>query len=136
MPSPKESLWKQKLGFYGLNDERFQEILTRQDGKCAICARTFSDNLKFHIDHDHTCCPKMVNGYSYKATSKERTKACGKCVRGLLCSACNAGLGMFNDNVQRMLSAIRYLQTYQPEIHRLDDISLEMLPEWEALDIP
>lgn len=31
-------------------------------------------------------------------------------VRGLLCSACNKGLGMFKDNVKMLEGAIRWLK--------------------------
>jgi len=40
-----------------------------------------------HVDHDHIT---------------------GK-VRGLLCSPCNTGLGMFQENAQLFLKAIQYL---------------------------
>ena len=51
---------------------------------CMICGSTH----KLCIDHCHT-------------TSN---------VRGILCSKCNTGLGMFNDNIDALANAIKYLQ--------------------------
>lgn len=57
---------------YKLSWDKYEEMLAAQGGRCAICQRK---SKKFHVDHDHACCP-----------GKE---SCGKCVRGLLCSMCN-----------------------------------------------
>jgi len=75
---------------YGLSEEMFQELLTAQDGACAICRSTEwpGKNNAPHVDHCHT------------------TGA----VRGLLCGRCNVGLGQFKDDVQRLRAAIAYLE--------------------------
>jgi hypothetical protein len=57
-----------------------------QGSACDICGRTGP----VAIDHDH-------------ATGK---------VRGLLCQACNKGLGMFGDNAALFQKAIEYLSRY------------------------
>jgi hypothetical protein len=49
----------------------------------------------FAVDHDHSCCPGR--------------KACGKCIRGLLCANCNQGLGKFKDDPKLLRNAIDYL---------------------------
>lgn len=67
-------------------------------GKCDSCG----DSLELGemmIDHDHACC------------GTKRT--CGQCVRGILCGACNAGLGSFGDDTRRLVSAIAYLERAQ-----------------------
>ena len=82
---------------YSISSKEYEEMLERQDGVCAICEKS-QLHKRLSIDHDHDCC--------------EGKKSCGKCIRGLLCDACNKGLGMFKDNVPTMESAIKYLQKY------------------------
>lgn len=91
----RNSLWNK----YRMTLEDYRELLAAQDGKCAICgidAPTDFRTRRFHVDHDHSCCP----------TSR---KTCGKCTRGLLCHACNTGLGNFQDNPERLRAAVAYL---------------------------
>ena len=83
---------------HNLSLERYREILAAQDGKCAICAADHPADIRarrFHVDHDHKCCPGR--------------KSCGQCVRGLLCRACNTALGNFQDDIDRLMSAAAYL---------------------------
>lgn len=68
---------------YGIGLEEYQDMFTAQNGTCAICGSAESLN----VDHDHMT---------------------GK-VRGLLCRACNHGLGNFQDSTARLVAAIRYL---------------------------
>ncbi len=82
---------------YNLTMQELVRLLDSQDGGCAICRTPVSVNS--HIDHDHDCCGR-------------REKGCGKCVRGVLCKPCNQGLGMFDDNIQRLQGAISYLMRY------------------------
>lgn len=74
---------------YGLTEEMFDEMLEKQEGRCAICRRIGNGSVRFHVDHDHS------SGF----------------VRGLLCTSCNQGLGSFKDNPDFMLSAIEYLRS-------------------------
>jgi predicted nucleic acid-binding Zn ribbon protein len=75
---------------YGLSVEQYRAMRDRQAGACAICGVT---GKVLHIDHCHST---------------------GR-VRGLLCPACNTGLGQFQDDVERMQSAITYLRERQSE---------------------
>ena len=87
----------QNVKRYGISIERFNEMLTKQDSKCAICKGKFWDEISSpHIDHDHSCC----NG---------QMRSCGKCIRGLLCRDCNQFLGRAKDNIAILESAITYL---------------------------
>jgi hypothetical protein len=87
-PPPEEGHKRQerKARQYGLSHEGLEALLQRQNSRCAICARPFT-RITYVIDHDH------------------RTGA----VRGLLCSNCNTGLGMFADDRRNLQAAIEYL---------------------------
>jgi hypothetical protein len=79
-----------KLKFhFGITLEDYNIMLFEQDGCCAIC-KTHHTELKrnLYVDHNHTT---------------------GE-VRGLLCNNCNAGLGMYKDDITRLTNAINYLK--------------------------
>jgi hypothetical protein len=75
---------------YGISMEDYERMLAAQGGGCAICGATVpSSRTKFFaVDHCH-------------ATGV---------VRGLLCTKCNRGLGLFNDDTDRLSAAVRYLE--------------------------
>lgn len=79
---------------YGVTPEMYDQAI--RNG-CEICG-VIVDTL--HVDHDHKCCPSKSNG---------KTRTCGKCVRGFLCGPCNRGIGMMQDDADRLLAAARYL---------------------------
>lgn len=81
---------------YGITEEQYLQMLVDQNQRCSICKTEFDGNRSPHIDHDHSCCP-------------EEKTSCGKCVRGILCFQCNAGLGKFNDDPALLEAAIVYL---------------------------
>lgn len=71
---------------YGITKDMFNKMLKDQNSKCGICETVVDENSS-HIDHCHTT---------------------GK-VRGILCEKCNKGLGQFNDNINYLKNAIKYL---------------------------
>lgn len=72
----------------GLTVEQYAEMLAAQGGRCAICGKTpEAQGYRLAIDHDHE-------------TGENR---------GLLCWACNSGLGKLGDNVEGLEAALRYL---------------------------
>ena len=78
-------------GDYGITLEKYNEIFEKQGGKCAICGSENSGSKTtkyFFVDHDHST---------------------GK-VRGLLCCKCNFGIGQFNDDIELLKNAIKYLK--------------------------
>jgi hypothetical protein len=79
---------------YGISQLDFELMVEQQQGKCAICKRWLAGALS--VDHDRACC--------------SGSGSCGKCVRGLLCPACNSGLGHFGDDPDRLLAAALYLE--------------------------
>lgn len=70
----------------GVSVEQIEIWLARQGGRCAIC-RGNNGGRRLYVDHCH-------------ATGKGR---------GLLCSTCNTGLGLFKDDPLVLQAAIEYL---------------------------
>ena len=81
---------------FNITKEQFEKMMEDQEWKCKICKSDLQE--RFAIDHNHSCC--------------EGRYSCGKCVRGILCTNCNLGLGNFKDNIDYLKSAIAYLQKY------------------------
>lgn len=77
---------------YGLSPLQFREMITTQQGLCAICRSTLVEGslsgAGLVVDHSHT----------------------SGAVRGLLCNHCNRGLGLFADDPERLLAAATYLK--------------------------
>lgn len=74
---------------YGITEQEFVEILESQNYCCRICEKHEIDNSKnLSVDHNHDT---------------------GK-VRGLLCDACNRGLGMLKDSPLILQKALDYLK--------------------------
>jgi len=74
---------------YGIGFFEYDAMFEKQNGLCAICSSPPPDHHKkrLNIDHCHTS---------------------GR-VRGLLCDACNRGIGLLKDSPDLMLKAISYL---------------------------
>ncbi len=93
----KRKVWRRKvLDKYSLTAEQFAQLVESQGCACAVCGATEPGGAgAWHVDHDHACCAEG--------------RSCGKCVRGLLCSRCNSGLGLFDDDSERLAAALAYL---------------------------
>jgi hypothetical protein len=75
---------------YKLSIEQYNAMLVIQGMKCKICSKQHDHALKrgrLYVDHDH------------------QTGA----VRGLLCGACNSGLGYMKHNKEILIKALAYL---------------------------
>lgn len=72
---------------YSITKERLAALREAHEGKCGLCGIA---GKKLVMDHDHSSGD----------------------VRGLLCSSCNVGLGMFGDSAERLRTAIAYLEKY------------------------
>ena len=79
-----------KKSRYGVTQEQYDEMLVNQNNMCKLCGNKFKSSKDTHIDHCHDT----------------------DIVRGLLCNSCNVALGQFDDNIQNMENAIKYLQKY------------------------
>ena len=91
--NPDYYLTRQLQKTYGITLEWYRKILTEQNGVCAICKKLETTQIRgktiaMSVDHCHT---------SGKA-------------RGLLCTQCNRGLGLFKDDPEILQSAISYLR--------------------------
>lgn len=75
---------------YGIDATQYNDMLERQGGGCAICGATRHDARSANLAVDH--CHET-----------------GK-VRGLLCGACNNGIGRFKHNPVLLENAIGYLR--------------------------
>ena|SRR3990167_3853363 len=71
--------------WYGITVEQYNQLFVDQKGLCAICKEQSEKRLC--VDHEHDT---------------------GR-IRGLLCRACNSGLGHFKENTNNFLNAIKYL---------------------------
>lgn len=73
---------------YGITLDERDSIFKKQRGVCAICKLAIKG--KQEIDHCHS----------------------SGAVRGILCHRCNMLLGMAQDSIKTLMSAIRYLKKY------------------------
>lgn len=75
---------------FGLTSEGYEELLKKQENKCAICDRLRSNlTVDLCVDHDHVT---------------------GK-IRGLLCSRCNRALGALGDSKEGIQKVLEYLES-------------------------
>lgn len=83
---------------YGISLLEYSHIFMSQNGKCAICESETGGTRNgepkaLAVDHDHKT---------------------GK-VRGLLCEACNQGIGKLKDDATILRKAAEYLKKHSPE---------------------
>lgn len=79
---------------YGISYSDYVELETAQKSKCAICGtKDKGQKGVFYVDHCHSS---------------------GN-VRGLLCSPCNLGLGLFKDSEEALAKALSYLKKSNEE---------------------
>jgi len=91
--TPFERRARKLKAAYGMSPQEYEAKYEEQGGRCSICRveAPAGGGKGLHIDHCHE-------------TDK---------VRGLLCSACNLGLGKFMDSSARLRSALHYLAHWQ-----------------------
>lgn len=76
---------------YGLTGDQFWDIVKAQQWSCAICKCEFEPGgTRMNVDHNHDTAD----------------------VRGILCSSCNTGLGMFKDSPDIIDAALAYLEEH------------------------
>lgn len=72
---------------YGITTEQFHTLLEEQNYQCKICGTPHTEEKYLHVDHCHNT----------------------GVVRGLLCTKCNTGLGLFNEDLNLLTKAQKYL---------------------------
>jgi len=77
---------------YGIDQNRYDQLVDEQNGRCAICREIPTPingkRIALVVDHCHD-------------TNR---------VRGLLCTNCNVAIGHMKDDVERLRAAISYLE--------------------------
>lgn len=76
---------------YGIGEVDFNEMLAKQEGKCKICKKPQTEEKYLHVDHCHDT----------------------KKIRGLLCTKCNTGLGLFCESAELLEKAKEYLTEHK-----------------------
>jgi hypothetical protein len=85
-----DAAWARQLRRrFGMTVDDYNAMVRAQHGVCAVCRQSPNGN-HLCVDHDH------------------RTGL----IRGLLCDACNGGIGQFDDDVQLLASAAEYLHAF------------------------
>ena len=88
---------KMREARFGITREQFDALFESQGHVCATCGTDDPGTSYWAVDHDHACCPGSDN-------------TCGKCIRGILCRACNHALGNVRDNPETLARLIDYLK--------------------------
>lgn len=99
---------------YDITEEHYFTLLDEQYGCCAICGsddETIGGHL--HVDHDHESGD----------------------IRGLLCSNCNTGLGLLQDNPDILQSAIKYLHRSR-DLRRNKSMLVKGIAHWAHVQKP
>jgi hypothetical protein len=78
------------LRSYGIDQNRYVQLLEQQNSRCAICGVKEEDHRHSVLNVDHNHATKQV--------------------RGLLCNNCNRGLGHFKDSILNLENALNYLK--------------------------
>ena len=92
--SPEEKrmrLRRQLLATYGMTPEDYDNKLSSQNGVCALCKKKCPTGKPLAVDHNHDT---------------------GE-VRGLLCTNCNTGIGLFYERIDLFEAAVLYLDQYK-----------------------
>lgn len=93
---PPEEIRRQRhriqvIKSYGITEDEFNQMLLKQDNKCAICGTSDWGRPSPSIDHNHKT---------------------GK-VRALLCNRCNRVLGLTEDSPELISKMLEYLKEYE-----------------------
>jgi hypothetical protein len=86
---PETDIEGHLLRSYGITLKKYQALVEKQDGKCAICHGPPNGRVKkLVVDHNHET---------------------GK-IRELLCDGCNRAIGFMKDDPEQLRAAALYLE--------------------------
>lgn len=94
-PNSRSQVSSSLMNAYGLSQADRDAKVLLQGGLCAICGTPPDGNGNasvLHVDHDHETGD----------------------LRGMLCTRCNVGLGMFRDDFNALAAASQYIYAYRP----------------------
>jgi len=92
---PEKGKHSKLMREFGISLDEYYARLKEQDNKCKIC-----------LQHESAIDGKTGNVFSLAVDHCHTTKK----VRGLLCMKCNRALGLLQDDVTVLQSAINYLK--------------------------
>jgi len=78
---------------YGITLKQKEQMIERQNGKCAICKENLDKGKHTCVDHNH------VTGE----------------IREILCKSCNILIGHSKENIEVLKNAVQYLLTHQKQ---------------------
>lgn len=99
LSNPEKCFDRSLRRYYGIGIKEYEALHKIQSGLCAIC-----DKPETAIDR-HSKKPRRLAVDHCHTTGR---------IRGLLCTACNTGIGTLEDDVDRLRRAIHYLQRGKP----------------------
>ena len=84
---------------YKMTWEQYQTMMSSQAGACAVCHQQFEmDGVHGRVGKNKPCVD-----HNHKTGQ----------VRGIICGQCNRGIGFLGDDVERVRSALTYLERHQ-----------------------
>lgn len=102
----EKSRYREVLRKHNITSEHYNSIFEKSNGLCAICNRPekrISRNgltvTRLSLDHCHFC----------ESNGAKREDI----IRGMLCGSCNKAIGLLEDNIEILQSAIHYLQSHE-----------------------
>lgn len=96
---------------FGIDGHQYDTYLLNQKNLCAICS---SQMTKPCLDHDHKT----------------------EIVRSFLCSQCNSGLGMYDDDPDLLQKAAKYILKHKYENYEIYGEQLSLFPEMRLTPPP
>lgn len=95
----------QRSRHQGIRPEDVARMYEAQQGRCYLCGDLLpAERRKWHIDHDHRCCPQGTS--------------CRYCRRGLACNNCNGLIGFAYDDPERLRRIAANLETILADVTR------------------